>query len=228
MRRLIGWDDIGLNIRVFLRGNKLVNLIYEVWSYPHIQYLLSREFKSGGMVLDLGCGRRNTFAFVNKKGKRFFSVGVDIDETGLSQSKRAGVHNTYIKGDITVVEFVPKSFDIVLALDVIEHLSKEDGLRLIEKMEMIARSKVIIVTPNGWEHLRGDKLNEHHKCGWEYFELRDLGYNVKGLWGLHLLRPMRRYTFLWPLWGIVSGLTQKFAYFFPRVAGAIFAVKEMG
>ena len=183
--------------------------------------------KNGGEILDLGCGRRNTFAWVNKTGKRFFSVGVDLDEPRLSQNKQAGIHDSYIKGDITTVEFTPKSFDIVLAIDVIEHIYKEDGFRLIEKMERIARSKVIIVTPNGWEHLRGDKLNQHHKCGWESSELRDMGYKVNGLWGLRFLRSMRRYTFLWPLWVIISGLTQKFTYFFPKIAGAIFAVKVL-
>jgi len=169
-----------------------------------------------------GMWRRNIFTRVNKVGKRFFSVGIDICETRLSQSKQAGIHDPWIKGDINIIEFAPKSFDIVLAVDVIEHLSKEDGLRLIQKMETIARHKVIIVTPNGFERIEGV-----HKCGWELSELRDMGYNVKGLCGLRLFRPMRRYTVLWPPWGIASGLTQKFTYSFPKVASAIFAVKVL-
>ena len=215
-------------MRDYLRGNRLVKLVYDAWSYPHIPHLLVTELKGATTILDLGCGRRNIFAGIGKARKNFLSVGVDNDEMRLLEAKRSGIHDSYIQGDFMTMEFAPKSFDIVLAIDVIEHLSKEDGFCLIEKMESIAKSKVIIVTPNGFEQIRGDKLREVHKCGWEIPEFRDRGYNVKGLWGLKILRPMRRYTVLWPLWGITSGLTQKFTYFSPRVAGAIFAVKVLG
>ena len=154
-------------------------------------------------------------------------MGVDMDKGRLLEAKQAGFHDNYVMADVMTLGFAPKSFDVVLSVDLIEHLTKEEGFRLIQKMETIAKGKVIIVTPNGFEQIRGDKLRQVHKCGWELSELRDMGYNIKGLWGLKVLRPMRRYTILWPLWGIISGLTQKLTYFFPRIAGAIFAVKEM-
>ena len=111
MRRFTAWDT---RVRASLRANKAVKLVYDVWSYPHVPHLLGRELKNGGKILDLGCGTRSIFTCVNKAGKRFFSVGVDICETRLSQSKQAGIHDTWIKGDINTIEFAPKSFDIVL------------------------------------------------------------------------------------------------------------------
>jgi len=56
----------------------------------------------------------------------------------LLRSKEARVHHDYILADITKLEFRPKSFDTVLALDVLEHLTKGDGLNLIKNMEKIA------------------------------------------------------------------------------------------
>ena len=41
-------------------------------------------------------------------------------------------------------------FDACIAIDVIEHLPKEEGLKLMEDMESIAKRKIIIFTPNGF------------------------------------------------------------------------------
>ena len=217
------WDN---RLRYYLRGNKLVKLIYDVWSYPHIPHLITPELKNAKTILDLGCGRRNIFSGIDRNRDGFLSVGVDMDKGRLLEARQADFHDNFIMANVMTLEFTPKSFDVVLAIDLIEHLTKEEGFRLIEKMESIAKGKVIIVTPNGFEQIRGDTLRQVHKCGWEFSELKERGYTIKGLWGLKILRPMRRYTVLWPLWGIISGLTQKLTYFFPGIAGAIFAVKE--
>lgn len=44
-----------------------------------------------------------------------------------------------------------KSFDIVLACEVIEHLSREDGLVLLDRLEQVARKCIVITTPNGFD-----------------------------------------------------------------------------
>ena len=107
-------------------------------------------------------------------------MGVDMDKGRLLEAKQAGFHDNYVMADVMTLGFAPKSFDVVLSVDLIEHLTKEEGFRLIQKMETIAKGKVIIVTPNGFEQIRGDKLRQVHKCGWELSELRDMGYNIKG------------------------------------------------
>src|SRR5436190_4493745 len=43
-----------------------------------------------------------------------------------------------------------KSVDSVFALDFIEHLEKEDGLRMLREAERVARIQILVYTPNGF------------------------------------------------------------------------------
>jgi hypothetical protein len=86
--------------------------------------------------------------------------------------------------------FNPGQFDAVMALDVIEHLIKEDGLRLMRAMEKISRRKVIFFTPSGFlpqHHSEKDDLQEH-LSGWEAAEMKQHGYRVIGMLGPKALR----------------------------------------
>jgi hypothetical protein len=69
-----------------------------------------------------------------------------------------------------------KTVDNVFLIDVVEHLEKEEGLRLLKKTERIAKKQIIIFTPLGFfpqKHsdgkdawgLNGGKWQEH-KSGW--------------------------------------------------------------
>jgi hypothetical protein len=64
------------------------------------------------------------------------------------------------------------------AADLIEHLGKEDGFRLLEHMELIARKVVVIVTPNGFiaQHLTDGNPLQIHRSGWTAHEMKALGY----------------------------------------------------
>jgi len=79
-------------------------------------------------VLDLGCGRSSPIRYCPVS----YSVGVELFEPYLEESKKMKIHNEYILADIRKVEFKPKSFDCVLALDGLEHLTKKEGLSLIK------------------------------------------------------------------------------------------------
>ena len=46
--------------------------------------------------------------------------------------------------------FPPTSFDVVVAVDVLEHLERTDGFDLLEAMEQLARQRVVVFTPNGF------------------------------------------------------------------------------
>jgi len=73
--------------------------------------------------------------------------------------------------------FKDKSIDSVYLIDVIEHLPKEEGIKLLEMTERIVRQQIIIFTPLGFtkqETLEGGKdawglsgaEYQEHKSGW--------------------------------------------------------------
>lgn len=67
-------------------------------------------------------------------------------------------------------------WDLVYALDVIEHLTKADGLKLLDQMERLARKRVLIFTPNGYRKQTSDIPWQIHRSGWTAEELRARGY----------------------------------------------------
>jgi hypothetical protein len=104
--------------------------------------------------------------------------------------------------------FKPRQFDACVALDVIEHLTKADGLKLMEQMELIAARRVVFFTPNGFlpqgHKTPGDR--QAHLSGWEPAEMRRCGYRVAGFLGPKSLRGQRHVLKRRPalFWGMVS------------------------
>ena len=91
-----------------------------------------------------------------------------------------------IKHDVRTLReiFTPKSFDLVIAIDIIEHITKEEGFELMRQCEEIARKAVIFETPKGYIPQNID-IQDHggdewqtHRSGWEPQEFEERGYNV--------------------------------------------------
>lgn len=132
-------------------------------------------------VLDVGCG-------LSLKSQHLdipVRVGVDIYEPYLRKID-AQVPYAVVKCDVRHLRnvFLDASFDLVLALDIVEHIEKAESEALIADLERIARRGVIITTPKGyspqdidiWGH-GGDEW-QTHRCGWEPEELQARGYKT--------------------------------------------------
>lgn len=191
-----------------------------------VEYL-KRELSDCDTVLDLGCGYNSPIQHCNVT----FSVGVELFEPYLQESKKKAIHNQYIKADIRKIELKPKSFDAVIAVELLEHLTKEEGHALIKKMETWAGKKVIITTPNGylWQNGYDNTPLQEHKSGWSVGELQRLGFKVSGMNGWKKLRGYKGGTKYTPpfLWGKLSDLSQKITYYYPKLAFQLFATKQI-
>lgn len=195
--------------------------------FPQFRDCLKKELKEDESVLDLGCGRNSSLRCCSVS----YSVGVELFEPYLEESKKMEIHNEYILADIRKVEFKPKSFDSILALDVLEHLTKKEGLNLIKKMENIARKRIIIFTPNGYlcqDEYDGNEV-QVHKSGWTVGEFKKLGYEVKGINGWKPLRKEKAEFRFRPIIinSLFSDLTQTMTYYYPRFAFRLLAVKTL-
>lgn len=140
-------------------------------------------FKEGEIVsiLDVACGLSLKSKFLTAQ----IRVGVDIYDKYFEHIE-SNVPYVVIKYDVRKLNeiFMPKSFDLVIALDIIEHLEKKESLAMIAQCEKIARKAVILETPKGYipQNLdiqgHGGHTYQTHRCGWEIKELEDLGYSV--------------------------------------------------
>ena len=151
----------------------------------------------------------------------------------LEESKITGIHNDYILSDIKdiLLKVDKKSFDAVVSLDLIEHLTKKDGLGLISTMQYVAKKKVIIYTPNGF--LRQEEYDnnpwQRHISGWTVDDMEKLGFKVTGMGGLRFLRGERGLIRFKPsrLWNITSTLSQRLVKNRPRNAFSILCIKNV-
>jgi ubiquinone/menaquinone biosynthesis C-methylase UbiE len=149
---------------------------------------LQEEAKDCKTFLDIGCGKSDA---VRQFPSIRYSVGVDIFPKIIEESRRRKIHDDYFVMNVMKIEgvFKKSSFDCVYCSHVIEHLKKQDGSRLIDTMERIARNLVIIRTPNGFfrQAAHDGNIYEKHKSGWVSSEFRKRGYNVFGEEGIKAL-----------------------------------------
>lgn len=162
------------------------------------------------------------------------SVGVDGYPPLLEEAKKNRTHTEFVFSRVQDIggRFMPGQFDCCVALDLIEHLTKDDGLKLIRDMERIAAKKILIFTPNGFLSQKSHEGDlQEHLSGWSADEMRSLGFDVVGMYGTRFLRgEMHRHKFRpRSLSGVVSAVSHyAFTMRHPEKAAAILCVKNVG
>lgn len=189
---------------------------------------LRRAFLDCSSVLDVGCGKNSPLQFYAIKQL----VGLEGYGPDAEAAQQMNTHDQIIVGDVRNLPeyFHRNQFDACVALDVIEHLSKPDGLKMLSDMEMLSTKKVIIFTPNGFlpqTHKEHSDLQEH-LSGWRAAEMRAQGYKVIGLLGPKSLRGeyhglKRKPKFFWAFIALLCHLFWTRNH--PEKAAAILCIK---
>lgn len=173
---------------------------------------LRRALAGCQSILDVGCGEASNLPLLECSDL----TGIEGYEPSFESAKQKGTHHALVLGDIRKLDEIFRSgqFDACVALDVIEHLSKEEGLKFLRDMERIAARAVVLTTPNGFlpqRHADRDDLQEH-LSGWETAEFQALGYRVVGLLGPKRLRGEYHALRFRPkaVWGLIAWLGHVF------------------
>jgi SAM-dependent methyltransferase len=138
-----------------------------------------RRVRPDATVLDIGCS--------DGRGSEVMAgaFGCDIYRPALEMARDSGRRVDVAQADLRHLPYRSSSFDVVVALDVVEHFDKGDALRVMAEMERVASELVVVMTPSGFVP---QPPSEHepwqlHRCGFHAHELRDLGYSVEGVGG---------------------------------------------
>ena len=201
-----------------------------------LDYCLQKELCNCESVLDLGCGPSSPLQQC-KNIKH--SVGVEAFGPYLEESKKKKIHSEYLDKKIEELDFPENSFDAVVMIEVLEHLSEEVGIKILRKAEKWARKKIIVSSPNGFISQKEVDNNplQKHLSGWDYKKMKEMGFACHGLAGLKFLwheiesdtmesSQLQRIRLRpkW-LWFIVASLTQIGMYYFPSYSFGLLSIK---
>ena len=166
-------------------------------------------------VLDAGCGRGIVGALVRIYREPNRVVGIDAYDPYLQFCRRTGMYDQLIEHDLrkAPLPFKSNEFDLATSLEVIEHLPKADGVRLLEELERVSRI-VIVSTPNRFfkQDPYDDNPFQSHVSRWKVGDFVRRGYSVYGAGGLLILGKEIP---------ILSYALGRFTIPFPRLSGTI-------
>lgn len=109
-------------------------------------------------------------------------VGIEIFAKLIQPWHQHIYDETHVGDALDLVPALGKAqgkFDMILIADMIEHVTKDRGLKLIE-LSKAAGKRILITTPDGFHRQNAVFGNEHerHLCGWSAETLRDKGFVV--------------------------------------------------
>jgi|LGOV01.1.fsa_nt_gb ubiquinone/menaquinone biosynthesis C-methylase UbiE len=115
----------------------------------HTKIILNHIDKFGvGKILDVGCGDGYITSLIFKKFEDV--VGIDISKKAINFAREKNQGAKFVVGTCTNIPFSDESFDIIVASEVIEHVSYNDGKVFLKEARRVLtpKGKIIISTPN--------------------------------------------------------------------------------
>ena len=194
--------------------------------------------KNAKTLLDVGCGRGGNSLVLKRQRARagIKVVGIDIFKPYVCECVELGVYDDLIICDTRQMPFdLECSFDVVLCSEVIEHMTKKEGEKLLENVEKLASRQVIVTTPFGYtkgsyNKIEEDNICQLHRSGWDPSDFRKIGYEV---WGMNQFSPLeklplvRNLPFNFNIWFLFPFSLLNLVAFEPKKSHRIIAVKDI-
>lgn len=163
----------------------------------------ARDIDNSASILDAGCGTGGNLKYFSGLFKNL--KGMELEETARELAKqKTGAEIKYGKFP-DEIPFYDEEFDVVLMLDVLEHLD-DDVSALKNIRQKIKKGKYIAVTVPAFNFLwsRHDDIH-HHKRRYTLIELKDKLNNS----GFEVVYGSYFYFFLFPLIALYKILNNK-------------------
>ena len=147
------------NLQKYLNPNPVQRWLLGRY-YRHVVELVRET--GARMILDVGCGEGFTIRELRESGVEAAMVGVDYSPAALAWSQANGIAQSPLNvADAHHLPFPDSSFDLVLCLEVLEHLP-DSGAGLRELLR-VARDCIVVSVPHepffrGSNFLRGKNL----------------------------------------------------------------------
>jgi SAM-dependent methyltransferase len=175
-----------------------------------LSYVLDGGVKS---VLDVGCGKGLSGYLLKSYTGAEWIVGLDVYEPYLELCRKQGNYDVLKCWNLLdlPLPFGSGSFDLAVCFDVIEHLAKADGVKLLKELQRVS-NRVLVSTPAIFSNEHGsvdENVYQNHLCLWRKKDFTILGFSVFGGGRFMVKGRLVRYvswlleplTFLFPDYG---------------------------
>ncbi|MEM2146087.1 MAG: class I SAM-dependent methyltransferase [Candidatus Jordarchaeaceae archaeon] len=174
------------------------------------------------VVLDIGCGRGVWGFLIRNSARKLRSlIGIDVSRDYLLLAKKHASYDDLILASAGNLPLKQKSVNIVVAIEVVEHLSKREGYTLLKEIDRVTTDFALLTTPNGFLEVKTpSNIFEVHKSGWNPNELKSEGYQVFGM-GLKMYQEKpSRITYL------LECFREPLVWRLPQMSAFLLAVKK--
>lgn len=199
-------------------------------------WLLKKSIGDAKTILDLGCGDGSLMELLSK-GENWQITGIDIYQKSIDMAGKKKIYSKLIIGDLLSTLTNKKlnfQYDVVFFSQVLEHISKKRGEKILNIIEKFAKKRIVVGTPRGFmeqphEFLDGNPY-QVHRSGWNIEDFTQRGYKIYGvgfwpIWSYHGW-GRNASSFKLIIANIISYLMSPFVYFFPTMAAGVIAIKE--
>ena len=171
---------------------KLYPSVYKLALKKKLLDVVTGELRGGEKILDVGASTRRLGERIKKKVSGITYKTMDID--------RAKEHDYYSTNEIK------ETFDVIVLSEVIEHLSFQDGIDLLKRLNglLAAGGRLVVSVPN-IHHPNAYLRDSDHKTPYSYevlgAALINAGLKVKRLYRIYndslIRRFFRLYVMAW-------------------------------
>jgi len=188
----MSYDSVGFRARRIMGGldrNGDRDMHREVtWTHPFLDAVVHFLPDDANRVVDIGCGQGIGGALSRIYRNPVKLVGLDAFRPYLDSLRQLTMYSDLIRIDLSRTPRLPfrrNSFDVGLALEVIEHLPMKEGKALLADLKETC-SRVIVSTPN--EFFDQDTYDQNpfqsHRSFWHVRDFESIGFEVYGVGGV--------------------------------------------
>jgi 2-polyprenyl-3-methyl-5-hydroxy-6-metoxy-1,4-benzoquinol methylase len=150
--------------------------------------------ENAASLLDMGCGEGHFLAMVEKRFPDMKVAGADLSEENIRYAGKILSRTKLIREDASRIRLPRSSFDVVSALELLDHVESDTSLLSEARRLLKAKGTLIVSTPDSsmllwrfiwgvWTRTLGRKWSEKHLREYDESGLEKLlnreGFSVK-------------------------------------------------
>ncbi|MDO9478143.1 MAG: class I SAM-dependent methyltransferase [Pseudohongiella sp.] len=120
--------------------------------------------------------------------------GIEAFKDYITPVHEYAYNNIFIGNAMDVLPTLTQRYDIVLAIDILEHFDKDEGRQFIELLKHVCSGSVLVSTPKEFieQHIEANPYEDHRSC-WSLADLQACGFTAvlenHESWIMHLQMP---------------------------------------